>query len=105
MDDGSISSSLPLFSYTTGSKEIDGITSATSKYFAKKGLVYTYREGKRFNTSHLHMKEWIEAIRNGTETSCNIERGFEEAITCHMATESYRKKRVVEWDPINRKIV
>jgi predicted dehydrogenase len=105
MDDGSISSSLPLFSYTTGSKEIDGITSATSKYFAKKGLVYTYREGKRFNTSHLHMKEWIDTIRNGTETSCNIEKGFEEAITCHMATESYRQKRVVEWNPVKRQIV
>ena len=105
MEEGMVSASLPLFTYTTGSKEIDGITSATSKYFAKKGLVYTYREGKRFNTSHLHMKEWIDAIRHGTETSCNIERGFEEAITCHMATESYLQKKVVEWDSVNRKFI
>ena len=105
MEEGMVSASLPLFTYTTGSKEIDGITSATSKYFAKKGLVYTYREGKRFNTSHLHMKEWIDAIRHGTETSCNIERGFEEAITCHMATESYLHKKVVEWDSVNRKFI
>jgi len=51
------------------------------------------------------MKEWIDGIRNGTETSCNIEKGFEEAITCHMATESYRQKRVVEWNPVKRQIV
>ena len=49
--------------------------------------------------------EWLDVIRNGGETSCNIERGFEEAISCHMATKSYLEGRQVEWDPVARRIV
>jgi hypothetical protein len=44
-------------------------------------------------------------IRNGGVTSCNIDRAFEEAITCHMATRSYLEGRKVEWDPVRRRIV
>ena len=47
----------------------------------------------------------LDAIRNGGPTSCNIERGFEEAITCHMATRSFLEGRKVEWDPVRRRIV
>jgi len=39
------------------------------------------------------------------ETSCNIERGFEEAMTCHMATQSYLQGRRVSWDPVRERIV
>lgn len=103
--DGIIDTSLPLFSYRPGSKGIDAVTSATEKYFASRGLIYTYRGGKRVDVTHLHIKEWLDCIRNGGQTSCNIDRGFEEAITCHMATTSYLKGRKVEWDHENKRIV
>ena len=35
----------------------------------------------------------------------NENRGFEEAITCHMITQAYLEGRMVKWDPIERKIV
>jgi hypothetical protein len=54
---------------------------------------------------HLHIEEWLDVIRNGGDTSCNIERGFEEAMTCHMATRAYQLGRKVEWDPVRRRIV
>ena len=44
-------------------------------------------------------------IRNGGNTSCDIERGFEEAISCHMATRAYLEGRQVTWDPVARRIV
>ncbi|GAG52843.1 unnamed protein product, partial [marine sediment metagenome] len=44
-------------------------------------------------------------IRNGGQTSANIERTFEEGVACVMASKSYLEKRRVEWDPINRRIV
>lgn len=97
--------SLPLFSFRPGSKGIDAVTSATEKYFASRGLLYTYKGGKRIDVAHLHVKEWLECIRNGGEPSCNIERGFEEAITCHMATQSYLEGKKVEWDPVHRRIL
>ncbi|MGD9344256.1 MAG: Gfo/Idh/MocA family oxidoreductase [Candidatus Aminicenantes bacterium] len=103
--EGMIDTSLPLISYRPGSKGIDTITSATEKYFATKGLMYTYTGGKHVDITHLHVKEWIDCIRTGERPSCDIDRGFEEAITCHMATRSYREGRRVEWDPIQKRIV
>ncbi len=105
IDSGVIDTSLPLFTYTPGSKGLDAITSATQKYFASRGLLYTYREGKRVDTTFLHIKDWLDAIRYGQKPKCDIEQGFQEAITCHMATQSYLLGRKVEWDPVARKIV
>jgi predicted dehydrogenase len=100
-----INTSLPLFTYQPGLKGIDTVTSATEKYFATRGLMYTMRGGRPVNTTHLHVKDWLDCIRNGGQPSCNIDRGVEEAITCHIATISYLEGRKVEWDPVNKKIV
>ncbi len=100
-----INTELPLFTYRPGLKGIDTVTSATERYFATRGLMYTERGGRPVNTTHLHVKEWLDCIRNGGQPSCNIDRGFEEAITCHMATLSYLEGRRVEWDPVRRKVV
>lgn len=97
--------SLPLFTYRPGAKGIDTVTSATEKYFATKGFMYTYREGRPVDVTHLHVKEWIDCIRTGKKPSCDVERGFQEGITCHMATRSYLEGRKVEWDPLKKKIV
>jgi len=102
---GTIDPSRPMFTYRPGSKGIDAVTSATAEYFASRGLLYTYRGGRRVSAYHLHIAEWLDAIRNGGETSCNIDRGLEEAITCHMATRSYLEGRKVTWDPVGRRIV
>jgi predicted dehydrogenase len=103
--DGIIDTSRPMFTYRPGFKGIDAITSATAEYFVSRGLLYTYRGGRRVSAYHLLIGEWLDVIRNGGETSCNIDRGFEEAITCHMATRSFLENRKVEWDPVARKIV
>lgn len=105
IQDGIIDPSRPMFTYRPGAKGIDAVTSATAEYFASRGLLYTYRGGRRVSAYHLHIAEWLDAIRNGGDTSCNIERGFEEAITCHMATRSYLEGRRMSWDPVQRKIV
>jgi predicted dehydrogenase len=103
--DGTIDTSRPMFTFQPGFTGLDAITSATAEYFARRGLLYTYRGGKLVNSYHLHIAEWLDVVRNGGETSCNIERGFEEAISCHMATRSYLEKRQVRWDPVARRII
>ncbi len=105
IDEGVIDTSQPMFTYRPGFKGIDAVTSATMQYFASRGLLFTYRGGRRMSAYHLMVQEWLDVIRNGGETSCNIERAFEEAITCHMATQSYLEKRRVTWDPVRRRIV
>ncbi|MEA1885881.1 MAG: Gfo/Idh/MocA family oxidoreductase [Bacteroidota bacterium] len=102
---GIIDPSLPILSYTPGKKSIDAVTSATEQYFAGRGLLYTYRGGKRVDTTHLHIKEWLNCIRTGQSPSCNIDKGFEEAMTAHMDTMAYREGRKVEWDRANEKII
>ena len=98
-------SKYPIYNYSPGSKQIDGVTSATSQYFANKGLLYTYRDGKRVDTTHLHIKDWLDSIRNGSQPKCNIEVAFQEGVTCALATESYLKGKRIEWDPVNRRLI
>ncbi|MDP7436772.1 MAG: gfo/Idh/MocA family oxidoreductase, partial [Candidatus Marinimicrobia bacterium] len=105
LESGIINSQYPIYTYSPGSKQIDGVTSATSRYFANKGLLYTYREGKRVDPTHLHVKDWLDAIRSGGQPRCNIEVALHEAVACHMATESYLQGRKIEWDPKNRRLV
>ena len=103
--DSIIDTSLPMFTYTPGSRGFDAVTSATEQYFAGRGLLYTYRDGKRVDTTHLHIKEWLDAIRNNGKTSCGVDLGFQEAVTAHMGTMSYQLGRKIEWDHENNKIV
>ena len=105
IQDGIINTKYPIYTYSPGSKQIDGVTSATSRYFANKGLLYTYREGKRVDPTHLHVKDWLDSIRSGGQPKCNIEVALHEAVACHMATESYLKGRRMEWDPVKRRII
>ena len=97
--------SLPAYSYNPGRKNVDAVTSATEQYFAGRGLLYTYRGGKRVDTTHLHIREWLECIRKGCQPSCNIEQAFEEAITAHMGTIAYRENRKVNWNFEKKKII
>jgi predicted dehydrogenase len=105
IEQGVIDETQPMFTYRPGFKGIDAVTSATERYFASRGLLFTYRGGRLVSSYHLLIKEWLDVIRNGGTTSCNVDRGLEEAITAHMATRSYQLGRKVEWDPVRRRIV
>jgi predicted dehydrogenase len=101
---GIIKTEMPIYSYIPG-RGADTITSATEKYFAGRGLLYTYRGGKRFDTTHLHLKEWIDCIRENRQPSCNIDQGFQEAMTAHMGTLSYHHQKQVFWDKDKEQII
>ncbi|MBN2613724.1 MAG: Gfo/Idh/MocA family oxidoreductase [Bacteroidales bacterium] len=93
------------FEYRQGIGDIDAVTSPTEQYYASKGLTYTMRDGKKADTSFLHLKNWLDCIRFGGTPACDIEKGFEVTITCMMATKAYREKRRVRWDAGKRRIV
>jgi len=96
--DGTIDLELPIVSYTSGSEGLDAITSATERYFASKGLLYTFIDGKRIDVTHLHIADWLDSIRLGKQPKCNIDYGFEEAIAAHMGTLALKLGRKIEWD-------
>ncbi|RCW30419.1 Gfo/Idh/MocA family oxidoreductase [Marinilabilia salmonicolor] len=78
--------------------QLDAVSSATEKYFASRGLLYTSQGGRMVDTAHLHLAEWLHGIRTGAAVSCGIDEAFEEGITAMMATIAYREGRVVRWD-------
>lgn len=105
IDAGLIDSSTPMISFNPSSGRIDAVTSATEKYYASRGLTTTSINGRQVDITHLHIREWINCIRNGGTTSANIEMAYQEGVACLMAHKAYVEKRRVEWDPVNRKIV
>lgn len=95
----------PVISFNPGAGQIDAVTSASEKYYASRGLTTTTINGQEVDVTHLHMREWLNCIRNGGIPSANIDMAFEEGMTCIMAQRSYLEKRMVEWDEINKKIL
>jgi len=105
LEAGTVSPRRPMVTYQSGYKGLDAVTTATQEYFASRGLMFTFRGGRRISTYYLHLKEWLQAIRDGTPVSCDIGQGVEEAVTCHMATQSFLQGRRVTWDPVLKQIV
>ncbi|MCE4563450.1 Gfo/Idh/MocA family oxidoreductase [Maribellus sp. CM-23] len=102
---GAIDTGSPLLTYNPASQQIDAVSSASEKYYASRGLTTTTLNGRAVDVTHLHLREWLNCIRNGGTTSANIDMAFEEGITCIMAHRSYVEKRRMEWDEVNRRIV
>ncbi|MDR2562393.1 MAG: Gfo/Idh/MocA family oxidoreductase [Prevotellaceae bacterium] len=102
---GIIKPDTPLITYVPGQTQVDAVSSATELYFAQRGLLYAYVNGKRYDTTHLHIREWVECIRNGGQPSCDIDAAFEEAISAHMGTRAYLEGRTMYWDEDNEEIV
>jgi predicted dehydrogenase len=102
--DGTFEAGKPMYSYVPGNRTADGVTSPTVKYFADKGLLYTYRGGRQVDSTHLHVREWLSCIRHGDTPSCGMKEGFEEAISAHMATISFKTGKSVLWDDASRRI-
>ncbi len=89
-----------------GRKKLEAITAATEKWTIDKGLLYTFTpEGKRINTTMLHVKDFFDCVVSRQKTACNEDIGFNEAITAHMATQSYLQGRKIVWDPVRKNIV
>lgn len=106
LDKGIIKPDIPFYTYVPGKSNVDAVTSATELYFAQRGLLYSYLGGKRYDTTFLHIREWLECIRDrNRKPSCDIDAAFEEAITAHMGTRAYLEGRTMYWDKDKEEIV
>ncbi len=99
--------SRPMLEILKGSsleESIDAVSSPTAQYYASRGLTTTRIEGREWDVTHLHLREWVDCIRNGGEPSANIEMAFQEAVVIAMSDISYREKCRTSWDAGNKKI-
>lgn len=102
---GMIDTGSPMMTFNPGAGQIDAVTSASEKYYASRGLTTTTINGRPVDVTHLHLREWLNCIRENTVPSVNIDKAYDEGITGIMAHLAYVEKRMVEWDPTNRKII
>ncbi|MFN8255035.1 MAG: Gfo/Idh/MocA family oxidoreductase [Bacteroidales bacterium] len=86
-----------IFSYFPDPR-VDAVSSATAMTYIRSGFGKTMVENKILDTTYLHLKEWIDAIRGHCEPSCTIDRGFEEAVTVILSNLSLEHKKTVKWD-------
>lgn len=56
-------------------------------------------EGREVNITYLHVKEWINCIRDGGIPTADIEKAYEEGITVLITQKAYLEGRQVHWDP------
>lgn len=94
-----------MISFNPEAGQIDAVTSASEKYYASPGLTTTTINGRRVDVTHLHLREWLNGVRNGGTPSVDIDMAFVEGITCLMAHKSYTEKRKVYWDENNQIII
>lgn len=99
-----IESSDPLYYYASG-VDVDAISTATSQEYIKGGYGPTSVEGKLMDTTFLHIKEWTDAVRGQGNPSCDVDKGFEEAVTFNLANLAYDYKKPVRWDKVNEKVI
>ncbi len=99
-----IDPSKPLYNYFPDPR-VDAVTSATALTYIKSGFGKTMIEGKILDTTYLHVREWIDAIRGNAAVSCNIDRGFEEAVTFILANISLKERKIVGWDAAQEKAI
>jgi predicted dehydrogenase len=104
---GLVSTGSPMLEMLKGSSTasaVDAVSSATAQYYASRGLTSTNIGGQSWDVTHLHLKEWLDVIRNGGTPSANIEMAFEEGVVIAMADISYRENCRTMWDSDKRRI-
>jgi len=102
---GIIDPGTPIISYNPAAGQVDAVTTPTERYFAARGLTTSTINGRQLDITHLHLREWLNCIRNGGVPSAGIEMAYQTGISCMMAHKSYVENRIVQWDNMNRKIV
>jgi len=105
---GAVSTENPMIEIYPGATKasvVDAVSSPSTRYYAARGLTSTNINGRHWDVTHLHLKEWIDCIRNGGTPSSGKEKAFVEGITLAMADISFREGCRTVWDSANRKII
>ena len=105
---GLVDPSKPMIEILEGSElteAVDAVSGASTSYYASRGLTTTSINGKVWDVTHLHLKEWLDCIRHGGVPSANIDMAIQEAMVIAMADISYREQCRTSWDPEKRMII
>lgn len=74
-------------------------------WLAGRGATSTTRGGQEFDTSYLHLDEFLRCVRTREQPSANDSVAWGSTLACHLATQSYLQRRQVRWDEDAQAIV
>jgi predicted dehydrogenase len=65
----------------------------------------TYVEPEGFDDHVAHFSNFFESVRTGKAVTENATFGFRAAAPCLACNESYFQDKIIQWDPLNMKLV
>jgi len=86
---------------------VDGVNTFTIRpenYNARKDLPEGYERGKTPLQPN-HMADFFNCVRVRGVPKCPVDEAFIESATFLMSVESYKRQRLVRWDPVKEEIV
>jgi predicted dehydrogenase len=70
----------------------------------RKAMTWTASELNPKDSVLIHMENFFDCVRNrNTKTTCTVPIAEQAATPCHLAIDSFRAHRQVNWDPAARK--
>ncbi len=102
---GKLKRNKPFIELTGSHGELRTNAQPSSVWVEGRGLTLTTRDGERESSTRLHHEEFFECMQTRKDPSAGLRSSFGVTIACHMATEAYRQKRQVSWDPKKEAIV
>ena len=79
LERGLVTPDSPMMELLQGSNSasvVDAVSSATAQYYATRGLTSTSIGGQSWDVTHLHLKEWLDCIRDGGTPIRQYRDGF-----------------------------
>jgi hypothetical protein len=52
-----------------------------------------------------HHQNWLDCIKNGGQPNADVEIGHRSATVCHLGNIAARTGSVIQWDPVNERVV
>lgn len=81
-----------------------GFTIRPEPFNKRSGLPRGYEKGKTPSQPN-HIVDFVNCIRSRGKPKCDVDEAFIETATFLMSVESYRRQRMVRWDPVKEEIV
>jgi len=84
--------------------DVTHFTVTPERHNERKDLPAGYVRGKTPKQPN-HLEDFFNCVRSRGTPKCGVDEAFVESATSLMSVESYRKRRVVRWDPVKEEIV
>jgi len=84
--------------------DVKGFTIIRERFNQRTDLPEAYQKGRTADQPN-HIVDWVNCIHSRGKPKCDVDEAFVETATYLMSIESYKRQRMVRWDPVKEEIV